>query len=329
MPRVARRGRVTGSTRCFCSSVPNRKIGIVPSEVCAASVIATDESMRGELLDRDRVRQRVAARASELLGERDSHQTEVGHLRDELVREPRLAVDLLGDGCDPVDGEPADRLAEELVLGRKVEIHARRSYPELGDFSRRAAVNDRCAGHELRPALDWLDARDDRSQGHVGAVERSSRDRLRVGRRAGAAAVLHGQVRSQLHAHGRPDPRRADLVVGGAAAVRALVRPSRCPLAAARRPRARGGAGSASRPSRRATRCSLALVFVAGIGIAAFHPEGAKFAVFAERPEAREWHVACSTSAATSATRSGRSSSRRSSSGSASARAGCWRRSPS
>ena len=83
-----------------------------------------------ELLDRDRVRQGVAARAAELLGERDSHQAEVGHLGHELVREPRLAIDLFGDGCDPVDCEPADRLAEELVLGRKVEVHARRWYPE-------------------------------------------------------------------------------------------------------------------------------------------------------------------------------------------------------
>ena len=36
----------SGSHSCFCSSVPNRKIGIVPSEVCAATVIATDESIR-------------------------------------------------------------------------------------------------------------------------------------------------------------------------------------------------------------------------------------------------------------------------------------------
>ena len=100
----------------------------------------------GELLDRDRVGERVAARASELLGERDSHQPEVGHLRDELVREACLAVDLLGDGCHPVDGEPADRLAEELVLGRKVEIHARRSYPECVGFYAAPAVNGRWRG---------------------------------------------------------------------------------------------------------------------------------------------------------------------------------------
>ncbi len=36
----------SGSHSRFCSSEPNRKIGIVPSEVWAATVIATDESIR-------------------------------------------------------------------------------------------------------------------------------------------------------------------------------------------------------------------------------------------------------------------------------------------
>ena len=36
----------SGSHSRRCSSVPKRKIGIVPSEVCAATVIATDESTR-------------------------------------------------------------------------------------------------------------------------------------------------------------------------------------------------------------------------------------------------------------------------------------------
>ena len=36
----------SGSHSRFCSSEPKRKIGIVPSDVCAATVIATDESIR-------------------------------------------------------------------------------------------------------------------------------------------------------------------------------------------------------------------------------------------------------------------------------------------
>ena len=35
-----------GSHSCFCSSVPNRKTGIAPSDTPASSVIATDESTR-------------------------------------------------------------------------------------------------------------------------------------------------------------------------------------------------------------------------------------------------------------------------------------------
>ena len=36
----------SGSHSRFCSSLPKRRIGIVPSEVCAATVIATEESTR-------------------------------------------------------------------------------------------------------------------------------------------------------------------------------------------------------------------------------------------------------------------------------------------
>ena len=36
----------SGSQSCFCSAVPQRLIGIVPSEVWAASVMPTDESIR-------------------------------------------------------------------------------------------------------------------------------------------------------------------------------------------------------------------------------------------------------------------------------------------
>jgi hypothetical protein len=36
----------SGRYFCFCSSVPNLKMGIAPSEIAASSVIATDESMR-------------------------------------------------------------------------------------------------------------------------------------------------------------------------------------------------------------------------------------------------------------------------------------------
>ena len=47
-PKAASRSPAhsSGSHSAFCSSVPQRWIGIVPSEVWAASVIATEESTR-------------------------------------------------------------------------------------------------------------------------------------------------------------------------------------------------------------------------------------------------------------------------------------------
>ena len=87
-------------------------------------MIATDESIRASSSIAIAYDERVPAGAAELLGERDPHQPELGHLAHELVREPRLAVELLGDGCDALDGERAHGVAEELVLGREVEVHA-------------------------------------------------------------------------------------------------------------------------------------------------------------------------------------------------------------
>ena len=47
-PKAARRrpDASCGSHRCFCSGLPNRLIGCVPSEVWAATVIANDWSTR-------------------------------------------------------------------------------------------------------------------------------------------------------------------------------------------------------------------------------------------------------------------------------------------
>jgi MFS family permease len=66
------------------------------------------------------------------------------------------------------------------------------------------------------------------------------------------------------------------------------------------------------------------LVVVSGIGIAAFHPEGSKFAAYASGHRKRAG-CRCSLWGATSATRSARRSPRRSSSGSVSAAACCSR----
>jgi hypothetical protein len=80
-----------------------------------------------ELLDRQRVGERVAARAAVLLGERDPHEPELAQLGDDLVREALLAVELLGHRRDLVAGEVADGLLDEAVVVGEVEEHGAES----------------------------------------------------------------------------------------------------------------------------------------------------------------------------------------------------------
>ena len=89
-----------------------------------------------QLLDADRVRQRVGPGAAVLLGDRHAHQPELGELADDLVRETLLTVELLGDGRDPLDRELANRLAEQLVLGLEVEVHGEASACASSTISR-------------------------------------------------------------------------------------------------------------------------------------------------------------------------------------------------
>src|SRR5207302_1361115 len=80
----------------------------------------------GQLLDGDRVRKRVGPRAAVLLGDRHPHQPELGELRHEVVGKAVLAVELRGYRRDLFLRELADGAADELVLGREVEVHAAR-----------------------------------------------------------------------------------------------------------------------------------------------------------------------------------------------------------
>ena len=79
-----------------------------------------------QLLDDDRVRDRVGAGAAVLLGDRHPHQAELGELRDELVGEALLAVELGRDGRDALARELAHGLADELLLLGEVEVQAAR-----------------------------------------------------------------------------------------------------------------------------------------------------------------------------------------------------------
>ena len=70
-----------------------------------------------ELLDRDRVGERVAPRAAVLLRERDAHQPQPAELLHDLVREALLVIQRLGDRRHLALGEVADGAADQLVVG--------------------------------------------------------------------------------------------------------------------------------------------------------------------------------------------------------------------
>ena len=77
----------------------------------------------GQLLDRERVRERVAAATAVLLRERDAHQPELAQLGHDLVGEPLLAVELLGDRRDLLPREVPHGGLDQLLLGAEVEVH--------------------------------------------------------------------------------------------------------------------------------------------------------------------------------------------------------------
>ena len=53
-------------------------------------------------------------------------QAQLPELRDELVGETAGQVELFRDGCDPLSRERPDRVANQLLLGSQVEVHAAR-----------------------------------------------------------------------------------------------------------------------------------------------------------------------------------------------------------
>ena len=89
----------------------------MPSEVCAHSVIATLESTRVSS-STAMAYAACAARAADLLGERDAHQPELAQLRDDARRGSLRAVELLRHGRDLPLGEVAHGALDHLGARR-------------------------------------------------------------------------------------------------------------------------------------------------------------------------------------------------------------------
>ena len=94
-----------------------------------------------DLLDRDGVGERVEAGAALVLRDRDAEPAELADAPDDLDGEASLALVLVDDRRDLGEHEVADRVAQQRVLGREVEVHGReRTSPaRLGRTARRGA----------------------------------------------------------------------------------------------------------------------------------------------------------------------------------------------
>ncbi len=130
-----------------------------------------------DLLDRDGIGERVHPGAAPRLGDRDAEPAHLADPAHDLDREAPLPLVLVDQRRDLGLHEVADGAPEQLVLGRKVEVHgrrvtrgihgpaacapggarrrpagrARRIWPVRGDEVRRLPSSTKAGGREARP----------------------------------------------------------------------------------------------------------------------------------------------------------------------------------
>ena len=106
-----------------------------------------------ELLDRERVGERVGAGAAVLLRERDPHQPELAELAHDLVRERLRPVELAGDRRDPRLRELAHRALQQRVVVGEIEVHDLRTIQsKRSEIQSTALPRHRRPGSPRRPA---------------------------------------------------------------------------------------------------------------------------------------------------------------------------------
>ena len=212
----------SGSVSPNAPSAPARRRGRAPSARAAPLVAVHDDRHRPEpgvggdgdgharvdprqLLDRDRVRQRVEARAAQLLGHRHPHQAEPAERRDDRVGEAALAVELLGDRRDLALGDLAHGRAQgDLLVGEPL-VHrtpagARRS------AARRWAASSRRAAAGVGPPRSARAPR--RRSGRRGAPTRLGVPAVSSWATADQAAGVGDEVRDVADAEVARSARR-------------------------------------------------------------------------------------------------------------------------
>ena len=104
-----------------------RRAGQVERPAAEARVGRDDQPERApypaDLLDRDGVRERVEPGPALVLGDRDAEPAELADAPHDLGREAPLALVLVDHRRDLGQHEVADRVAQEGMLGRQVEVH--------------------------------------------------------------------------------------------------------------------------------------------------------------------------------------------------------------
>ena len=152
-----------------------------------------------QLLDGNRVRDRVGARPAVLLRNRHPHQPELAELGHELIREPLLAVELLCDRSHLLERKLPDRVPEqELAIPRGRSSSCRNTIPNV-------RYNFWTAMMPLaQPAPRRKPRRDRRTDlPHLSAARDRDGRRCRARRRRGAA-----HARRRPGRPGRLVPRR-------------------------------------------------------------------------------------------------------------------------
>ena len=180
----------------------------MPSDVCAHSVIATRRVDARELLDGERVGERVAAAAAVLLGERDPHQPELAELGDDLVRERlRRGRAPRRPGATSLLGEVADGAAGSARGRRRGRSPWRAILPGSGGAVR-SAQDSRASPTTPGPTASSAAATASISPGVRGLMATARRSVTRFVRRALIAGVVARRPRSRRRRHRHALPRR-------------------------------------------------------------------------------------------------------------------------
>ena len=255
---------------CFCSSVPNARIGGIAMSVCTPTPIARPAvGAVVELLAEDQLAQEVAALPAVLLGLVQAEEAALAHAREHRVREGR-GLPLVDVRRELRRHEAPDRRPQILVLIREQVVAATGGVVRLQHGGRRHAGTLGCRARLAR-RLSGMTNRPRRSAGSAGDIARSgdartrcccaestraSEERANVTQELSDFEALHAIRVGGLHASQAGQRRRARRARADLRHAGGLHADREGHAGARRAARAAARASSTSRPSARCTSAS-------------------------------------------------------------------------